>query len=587
MLRLSYKKKIFFYFLLVFAVFTVIIIAVQQNREKIYKKENLKTRLNAYTEVIDNYIRAHSLPDNRSIDSLREILSFLPSDLRVTLIHRQGKVLFDNEIEKIDSLPNHLSRPEISKAFTNKTGSHIRKSETTGNDFYYFARYFPGHFIRVALPYTQNVQNNLKADDIFTYFILFLFFTALISLLYLSDRFGKSVSGLNDFLTSAENNNPDYDKIKFPDTELGEISHKIIRNYKMLEKSKNQLAQEKEKLLRHFHHSDEGICIFSAENTKIYANTHFIQYLNIILDEPAFEAETIFQAPDFEALKNFLQQHIPVHVQAKTLPVWQGKISKNGKHFTVRLLIFYDNSYEITLNNISAEEKNRLLKQEMTNNIAHELKTPVSSIRGYIETLLEQENIDPAKQKFFLERTYAQTLRLSDLIRDIALITKTEEASELFEKEDVNLHDTIEEVMTDLAGSLHRHQITVKNQVSGNVKIEGNHTLLYSIFRNLTDNAIHYAGPGIIIGIENYTEDEEFYYFVFYDTGPGIEETHLNRIFDRFYRIHSGRSRKTGGSGLGLAIVKNAVLFHKGQISAKNRKDGGLEFIFSLRKKLF
>lgn len=119
------------------------------------------------------------------------------------------------------------------------------------------------------------------------------------------------------------------------------------------------------------------------------------------------------------------------------------------------------------------------------------------------------------------------------------------------------------------------------------MEIEGNHTLLYSIFRNLIDNALSYAGENITIGIDNYTEDNEFYYFSLYDTGCGVEEAFLDRIFDRFYRINEGRSRKNGGSGLGLSIVKNAVLFHKGQISAKNRKDGGLEFIFSLRKKLY
>lgn len=586
-MRLSYKKKLFLYFLLVFAIFTAIIVAVQQNREKLYKKENLQTSLNAYTGIIANYIKSHRLLTDGHIDSVRNILPLLPPGLRVSIIDRQGKVLFDNDIKQNGEIANHLSRPEISKALINGTGANIRYSETLNTDFYYYARYVDSYFIRVALPYNADVQNTLKADDIFTYFILLLFFTALLLLLYLSDRFGKAVTSLKDFINSAKNDNANYDMIKFPDTELGEIGNQIVSNFKMLEESKDQLNMEREKLLRHFHHSDEGICIYSASHKKIYANTHFIQYLNLILDEPTFNVDTILEEPDFHELKTFLTGNTPVNTQAKSIPTYQGKISKNGKHFALKLVIFNDNSYEVTLNNISSTEKNRLLKQEMTNNIAHELKTPVSSIRGYIETILEQDSIDPVKQKFFLERAYAQVLRLSDLIRDVALITKTEEASDLFEKETINIQATINEVVSDLEAPIRNNHITIQNHVGSQVEIEGNHTLLYSIFRNLIDNAINYAGENTTIGIDNYTEDNEFYYFTFYDTGKGIDEAHLDKIFNRFYRIGEGRSRKTGGSGLGLSIVKNAILFHKGQISAKNRKDGGLEFVFSLRKKLF
>ena len=223
----------------------------------------------------------------------------------------------------------------------------------------------------------------------------------------------------------------------------------------------------------------------------------------------------------------------------------------------------------------------------MTNNIAHELKTPVSSIRGYIETLLEQPDITSDKKHFFLERAYSQVVRLSDLIRDIALITKTEEAAELFQKEEVNIRTTVQEVIADLNDTLTSHSIIVQNHIKEDLFIEGNKTLIYAIFRNLMDNSVNYAGDHIIIVIDNYTNDQEFCYFSYYDTGQGVDEAHLNRLFERFYRVCEGRSRQTGGSGLGLSIVKNAVLFHKGEISVKNRKEGGLEFLFSLRKKLF
>lgn len=583
-MHLSYKKKIFLYFLLVFAVFSAIVVMIQQNRERQYKNARLATHLNTYTEVLSSYIREHRLYAERRMEGLREMLPLLPAELRISVIDRNGNVLFDNEIDGNHPIENHLNRPEIRQALAQEDGVQIRRSETTGNDFYYFARYFDPYFIRVALPYTDDVRNILKADDIFIYFMLLLFFTALISVLYLADRFGKAISGLNDFLISAENHHPDYDKIRFPETELGEIGGKIVNSYKLLEDSRNKIKMEQEKLIRHFHHSDEGICIFAADHTKIYTNTHFIQLLNTILDEPTFQVEDLFKAGEFREMARFLQQQTPLRTQGGPLPVWEDKISKNGKFFVVKLLVFHDNSYEIILSDISSVEKNRLLKQEMTNNIAHELKTPVSSIRGYIETILAQETMDPARQKIFLERAYSQTIRLSDLIRDIALITKMEEASELFGKEAVNLRDIAEEVVSDLEIPLRQNRMTVRDQLPETLPMKGNPVLLYSIFRNLVDNSIAYAGEAVEIGIVCYAEDEEYYYLTFYDTGQGMEVSHLDRIFDRFYRVNAGRSRKTGGSGLGLSIVKNAVLFHKGLISAKNRKEGGLEFVFSLRK---
>ena len=234
---------------------------------------------------------------------------------------------------------------------------------------------------------------------------------------------------------------------------------------------------------------------------------------------------------------------------------------------------------------LQEQEHNRKLKQEMTNNIAHELKTPVSSIRGYLEILLSGKPVEENKKQFFLERCYSQTLRLSDLISDISLINKLEESAELFPKEELSVFDIANEAITELEENCTSHQIVVHNSLQSPMTIIGNHSLVYSIFRNLLENTIQYAGNNVEAHIECYKQDSERYYLHFYDTGTGVDPSYLPRLFDRFLRIDEGRSRKTGGTGLGLSIVKHAVLFHGGDIYVRNRENGGLEFFFSLKKK--
>ena len=212
------------------------------------------------------------------------------------------------------------------------------------------------------------------------------------------------------------------------------------------------------------------------------------------------------------------------------------------------------------------------LKRQLTQNIAHELKTPVSSIQGYLETIVNNDNISREKMNTFLERCYAQSNRLSRLLRDISVLTRMDEAANMIDMERVDISVLVEK------------HITIVDSLKKGIQIKGNYSLLYSIFRNLMDNAIAYAGTNIQININCFREDENFYYFSFSDTGVGVPAEHLNRLFERFYRVDKGRSRKLGGTGLGLAIVKNAVIIHGGNISAKSSQSGGLEFVFTLGK---
>jgi len=163
-------------------------------------------------------------------------------------------------------------------------------------------------------------------------------------------------------------------------------------------------------------------------------------------------------------------------------------ISKQGKIFAVRANLFKDGSFEVILSDITKEEKTRRLKQEMTGNIAHELRTPITSIRGYLETVLDQPLSDEKKQ-YFIERAFHQTIALSEIIQDMSLITKMEEAPNLFNLEKTNIVQLLERVKEDLSIRLVEKHIEMKWQVPEQLEITGNENLLYSLFRNLTDNA--------------------------------------------------------------------------------------------------
>ena len=229
----------------------------------------------------------------------------------------------------------------------------------------------------------------------------------------------------------------------------------------------------------------------------------------------------------------------------------------------------------------AADEQLKTQKKRITGNLAHEPRTPVTSIRGYLETLVDNPQMDEAKKGQFIDRAYRQTLRLSDLIRDISLITKMEEAPQTLKKEHLGMRHLTCEVIEEFAGTIAAQGVKVENTIADDVCILGNQSLLYALLRNLVENSLRYGGPGITIHIECSLYDGMANFF-YYDTGKGVSDEHLGKIFERFYRIPEEDSHRSEGSGLGLSIVKNAVAFHKGTISAHHLQPHGLAFRFSI-----
>jgi len=575
----SFKRRILVFFSVIIALFTVGIILFEQQQLEKERRESLERMLDNEAEIIGRYLKENDQLLQGNIRQVEDLLKYMQPELRLTIIDWHGAVVYDNLLEA-DTMENHLQRAEIKKSIAYGKGSNIRLSSSNNVMYLYYAKkYDDEYFIRVALPYDVELQSFINSGNSFAYYILLFFIVCVLMMIYFVNRFSKSMRELREFSLNVKKGSAILPSFIFTDDEVGEVSADIVENYNLLQENRRKLAAEREKLLQHFQFSEEGIAIFSEDQKEVYSNSHFLQYLNVILDKPILETEQLFSYPVFGDVDSFLKENV------REENMFTQRIEKSGKQFNVRVIIFDDQSFELYISDITKLEKRRLLKQEMTNNIAHELRTPVTSIRGYLETILNlpEHSVDE-RTRGFLDRAYTQTIRLSELIQDISMLTKIEDASDRFDQEPVKIMELLNELGADLSDKLSMKGDNFIVDVSDEVVIYGNGTLLYSIFRNLTENAIAYAGEEIDIVIRCYSENEEAYYFEFYDTGTGVEEKHLVRIFERFYRVNEGRTRNTGGSGLGLSIVKNAVLFHKGSIMAKNRAEGGLSFLLTFPK---
>lgn len=406
------NKRLWIWYVAVFAAFTAIVVAVVLSSEHSDKKTILSSRLEGYTEIMSR------------AEDYNSATEWLPAEIRVTVIRTDGMVIYDSD-ESSDLLGNHLSRPEIKDAIWHSEGCAIRKSDTIGRDYIYYARQYGDVIIRAALPFELPQRRFLHPDWVLLISICILFCIAVAMIVILSKRFNAEAS-------------------------------------------------------------------------------------------------------------------------------------------------------------IETEGKLRIQKRQMTNNIAHELRTPVTSIRGYMETMVNNPEMPEDKRMLFTERAYLQTLRLSELIRDISLITKIEEAPDMLKKEHLGIKMIIDEVCEEFARILADKNATVTNNVPEELSIKGNSTLLYAIFRNLIENSVRYAGESFDICISCRPGNDGTIVFEYTDNGNGVPEEYLDRIFERFYRIPSESSDKAEGSGLGLSIVRNAVAFHSGSIHAFTITPHGLGFRWTI-----
>lgn len=576
---LSFRQKLFLSILSIFILFSLSLGIYQYQRERDFRIGLLTEKLQNYNDLVNDIIEKEGFCKDCIVKDKQVAKN---KNLRITIVDFSGNVLFDNERK---DLGNHADRPEIISAMNTGTGISIRrKSSTFGIPYFYSATKYSNYIIRCSLPYNSYLSNELKVDYSF---LAFSFILSIIMLLFLyrtTSQLGKSIARLRDFAQNADRDDYLDEGQEFAHDEVGEISQHIIRIYKELSYARDNLAKEKEKLITHLQVSKEGLAEFDPDRKEIIANNLFIQYVNLISDKPVESASAVFELPELGKINEYILQTLNKKVLIGQIQPQSIQVEKNGKIFQIQCNIFQDKSFEVSINDTTQNEEESRLKRQLTQNIAHELKTPVSSIQGYLETAVNNPDIPEKQLKYFIERSYIQSKRLGDLLKDISTLTRMDQAPKMIETEPVNIKDIVSQIALEIEPEIKKKNVNLTVNIDEEVVVNGNRSLLYSIFRNLFDNSIEYAGESFDISVSCFKNDTDYCFFDFYDSGPGVPEEHLNRLFERFYRIDTGRSRKLGGTGLGLAIVKNAVLLHGGSISVKNHPQGGLEFVFSLSK---
>lgn len=519
---------------------------------------------------------------NRDSAAYEQLVTLLSDTLRITIIALDGEVLFDNFKEE-GGMENHTRRPEIVQAKIEGHGDAVRMSKTMEKKYFYYAVATPERFIRLALPYETSAKELLAGDNIFIYFLTLLFAASLIALLFISDRMSKSINQLRAFAMRAREGDIPHD-IEMPQSELGDIGREIVNAYTMLAEVNSTLQLEQEKMHQHFMLAKEGVAIFNRDMNILYANTLYIKYINLITDVPTFNVASSYQLPQFAPLLAFREEHIAdedknSHSDTKSL-----LLSAGSARIEAEILIFPDHSFEIILRDVTQLEEEKKLKREMSSNIAHELRTPVASIQGYLETLLRTQEVSREQQEHFLNKAHQQTLRLAELINDITAITLSEEIAEKREFEEMDLEIIFSSIIQEFQPQIEKLKINISNQLPSPLAVHADRSLLPAILRNLISNSLRHGGEEFTLGMRLLSEDENSVFLCYYDTGRGVPSESLSRIFERFYRVDLGRSRQNGGSGLGLSIVKNALAAHGSPVYARVPNGGGLEILFSLPK---
>lgn len=478
---------------------------------------------------------------------------------RITLIAPDGSVLYDNKAQP-DKMENHSEREEFREALKNGSGYSVRNSETLAERTCYYAlKLENGNILRVAgirlsvLAILINLTQPIAAIAVFT------FIFAIILASYISKRILKPINELN--LDKAELNES-YEELSPLIKRINSQNKKISRQIEQLTHSRREFEIISENM-------SEGLVLTDKNG---YILTHNKSAENFLGAGAEINGENILTVNRSESFREIFESIMAGKHYAKVL-------EHSGKYYEITGSPVFEESSAvhgavILIIDITEKEKRERLRREFTANVSHELKTPLTSILG-ISDMLKNGMVASADIKSFAGDINKETTRLISLVDDIIKLSALDEGAYSAETEKVNLLAAAESVKESLSPVAEKSGIVIN--VSGEpAEITAGKSLIFEMIYNLCDNAVKYNKENGRVDIKTGTADGKSFISVS-DTGIGIPEEHLDRIFERFYRVDKGRSKQSGGTGLGLSIVKHIAASAGGHLNVGSVPGKGTE----------
>ena len=555
---------------------------------------------NAYTKIQKNILNQTrlakvfaerselNLKDVSSIDSLaNEIGSTL--GLRATIINAEGKVVGDSEIEydNLQLVENHLDRPEVQAALKNGVGKSRRFSTTIRKELVYTAAKFETSndygFVRLSLPLSEvdEILNRIKYILIVT--ILAAVAVSFIISFFASNFISKPIRDIAFMAQSLARSNYTRKVRVRTNDELEDLAESFNYMAKQIRMRINEATSGRSRLEAVFLSMIEGVMVVDEKGQVLLVNKALCEFFCIKDGFTGKKPLEVVRSVELQGLVDrALERTENVERYELNLPVPEEKILHIHATPVTRenktegaVLVFHD---------ITELRRLERMRRDFVSNVSHELRTPLTSIKGYSETLLDGALEDTENARDFIQIINNESERLSHMVNDILDLSRIESEDVAYEIKAVNLLEVSARVIHGLKQKAECKEIYVSNNIKQNIpKVKADENLIAQVFVNLIDNAIKYTllGGKVIIDA---VEDENDVMVSISDTGIGIPDEDIARVFERFYRVDKARSRKFGGTGLGLAIVKHIIQRHEGIVSVSSRINEGTVFTFTLPK---